>query len=173
MEIQENIVNRVAASGLITIDPADYYPAGERLEYDIKSNLYQGLILREKDFRAFLKEHDFSIYKDKAVAITCSADAIVPTWAYMLLASHMEPYAGRIIYGNVETLETILYLEALDKLDMEQFRDQRLVIKGCGDLPVPLSAYVELTRRLRQVARSIMYGEACSTVPVYKRKPGT
>ncbi|QEC52101.1 uncharacterized protein DUF2480 [Anseongella ginsenosidimutans] len=170
MEIQENIVNRVASSGLITIDPARYYTRGERVVYDVKENLFQGLILREKEFRAFLKEHDFSRYEGKLVAITCSADAIVPTWAYMLLASHMEPFAKKVVFGTPDTLETILYLEALDQLDLEQFRDKRLIIKGCADVPVPAAGYVELTNRLRKVAQSIMYGEACSTVPVYKRK---
>lgn len=170
MEIQENIVNRVAASGLITIDPAKYYPEGERVIYDIKENLFQGLILREKEFRAFLKDHDFSQYEGKFVGIICSTDAIVPTWAYMLLASHMEPFAKKVVFGNSETLETVLYLESLDQLDFEQFQDKRLIIKGCADVPVPAAGYVELTNRLRKVARSIMYGEACSTVPVYKRK---
>ena len=170
MEVQENIVNRVAASGLITIDPARYYPEGERMVYDVKENLFQGLILREKEFRAFLKEHDFSRYEGKFVAITCSADAIVPTWAYMLLTSHMEPYAKKVVFGTLETLETILYLEALDQLDAEQFTDKRLIIKGCADVPVPAAGYVELTNRLQKVAKSVMYGEACSTVPVYKRK---
>lgn len=163
-------MNRVAASGLITIDPASYYPEGERLVYDVKENLFQGLILREKEFRAFLKEHDFSQYKGKFVAITCSADAIVPTWAYMLLASHMHPYAKKTVFGTSETLETVLYLEALNQADLEQFRDKRLIIKGCGDVPVPEAGYVELTNRLRDLAQSIMYGEACSTVPVYKRR---
>lgn len=170
MEIQETIVNRVAASGLITIDPATYYPEGERVIYDIKNNLFQGLILREKDFRAFLKEHDFSLYEGKFVGIICSADAIVPTWAYMLLASHMEPYAKKVVFGDTDTLETVLYLEALDAVDFEQFRDKRVIVKGCADVPVPSAGYVELTNRLRKVARSIMFGEACSTVPVYKRK---
>lgn len=170
MEIQENIVNRVAASGLVNIDPADYYPRGERVLYDLEQNLFQGLMLREKDFRAFLKEHDFSQYDGKYVAVTCSADAIVPTWAYMLLASHMQPYAKKVVFGTVETLDTILYLDALDQLDLEQFRDKRLIIKGCGDIPVPTAGYVELTSRLRNVAQSIMYGEACSTVPVFKRR---
>lgn len=170
MEIQENIVNRVAASGLITIDPASYYPEGERLVYDVKDNLFQGLILREKEFRAFLKEHDFSRYQGKFVAVTCSADAIVPTWAYMLLASYMQPYAKKVVFGTNETLETILYLEALDRADLEQFKDKRLIIKGCGAVPVPVAGYVELTSRLRKLAQSIMYGEACSTVPVYKRR---
>lgn len=170
MEIQENIVNRVAASGLITIDPAKYYPEGERVIYDIKDNLYQGLILREKEFRSFLKTHDFSRYQGKLVGIFCSTDAIVPTWAYMLLTVHMEPYAKKVVSGDLQALETQLYLEALDQIDMEQYRDKRLIIKGCSDVPVPISGYVELTRRLQGVAKSIMYGEACSTVPVYKRK---
>lgn len=170
MEIQEKIVNRVAASGLVTIDPAVWYPEGERVVYDLKDNLFQGLILREKEFRAFLKEHDFSRYSGKLVAVTCSADAIIPTWAYMLLSVSLEPYAKRVVCGSREVLETLLFREALDQVDMEQFRDQKIVIKGCGDIPVPPSAYMELAARLKRVAKSVMYGEACSTVPVFKRK---
>ena len=170
MDIQENIVNRVAQSGLISLDPAEFFPAGERVVYDIKDNLFHGLMLREKDFREFVKQHDWAQYKGKHVAITCSSDAIVPTWAYMLLANKMAPYASTVIFGNLELLETVLFDRALANLDIEKYRDERIVIKGCGDIPVPVSAYVELTARLTGVAKSIMYGEPCSTVPIYKRK---
>ncbi|MFD2161852.1 DUF2480 family protein [Paradesertivirga mongoliensis] len=170
MDIQENIVNRVAQSGLISLDPAELYPAGERVVYDIKDNLFHGLMLREKDFREFVKQHDWSQYQDKHVAITCSSDAIVPTWAYMLLANKMAPYASTVVFGNLEALETVLFDRALAKLDIEKYRDERVVIKGCGDIYVPVSAYVELTAKLTAVAKSIMYGEPCSTVPIYKRK---
>lgn len=163
------IVNKVEQSGIITIDLEDYYPSGERVLFDIKELLFQGLILREKDFREFVKNQDWSKYKDKYVALTCSADAIVPTWAYMLLATQLEPYAKKVVFGNLETLETILYNEALNKLDLNAFKNARIVIKGCGNLPVPKAAYVEITRILRPVAKSIMYGEACSTVPLYKQ----
>src|SRR4051812_33249571 len=119
MDIQEEIVNKVAQSGLVSVDPASFYPQGERVLYDIKDNLYMGLILREKDFREFVKEHDWAQYTGKYVAITCSADAIVPTWAYMLLANRMALYAGEIVFGNLDTLETILFEKALKQLDVE------------------------------------------------------
>jgi len=165
----EPIVNKVAASGLTTIDLEDYYLKGDRLLFDIKDLLFQGLILREKDFREFVKNEDWSKYKDKYVAIFCSTDAIVPTWAYMLLTTHLEPFAKKVVFGNLDTLETILYNETLQKINVNDFKDARIVIKGCGNLPVPPSAYVELTRLLRPVAKSIMYGEPCSTVPLYKQ----
>jgi hypothetical protein len=170
MDIQENIVNRVAQSGLVSLDPAELYPAGERIVYDIKENLFHGLMLREKDFREFIKQHDWSQYQGKHVAITCSSDAIVPTWAYMLLGNKMAPFANTIVFGNLELLETVLFDRAINKLDVEKYRDERIVIKGCGDIPVPVSAYVDLTAKLTGVAKSIMYGEPCSTVPIYKRK---
>ena len=170
MDIQENIVNRVAQSGLISLDPAELYPAGDRLVYDIKDNLFHGLMLREKDFREFIKEHDWSQYQGKHVAIICSTDAIVPTWAYMLLGSKLQPYAATIVFGSLEQLESLLFDRALAKLDIEKYRNERVVIKGCGDIPVPVFAYVELTAKLTGVAKSVMYGEPCSTVPIFKRK---
>jgi len=170
MEIQENFVNRVAQSSLVTLDPADLFPAGDRVVYDIKDNLFHGLMLREKDFREFVKEHDWSQYQDKHIAVICSSDAIVPTWAYMLLSNKLAPYARTIVFGGLELLESVLFDRALASLDIEKYRDERVVIKGCGDISVPISAYVELTRKLTGVAKSIMYGEPCSTVPIYKRK---
>jgi hypothetical protein len=170
MEIQENIVNKVAQSGLVTLDPAAFYPEGERVVYDIKDNLFQGLILREKDFREFVKTHDWSQYDNKNVAVTCTADAIVPAWAYMLLANRLAPYAREVVFGNEEVLETVLFVKNIANMDVEQYRDQRLVIKGCGDIDVPVSAYVELTRKLTPVVKSLMFGEPCSTVPIYKKK---
>ncbi len=170
MDIQENIINKVAQSGLVTFDPASLYPVGERVLYDIKDNLFMGLMLREKDFREFIKVHDWQQYQDKYVAVTCSADAIVPTWAYMLLANKLNPYAKKVVFGDLNILETVLYEEAISKINLEAFRDQRVVIKGCGDITVPESAYVSLTFRLTAVVKSILYGEPCSTVPVYKRK---
>ncbi len=170
MEIQETIVNKVAQSGLMTVDLAHFAPQGERVAYDIKDNLFQGLILREKDFREFVKAHDWRQYQGKHVAITCSADAIVPTWAYMLLANRLESYAEAVVFGDLATLETILFERALEKLDIEQYRDQRVVVKGCGDTKIPESAFVTFTTMVSKVAKSIMYGEPCSTVPVFKRK---
>jgi hypothetical protein len=170
MEIQENIINKVAQSGLVTLDPAQFYAPGERVVYDIKDNLFHGLMLREKDFREFVKTHDWAQYQDKNVAVTCTADAIVPAWAYMLLANRLAPYARQVVFGDAEVLETVLFVKEVAALDVEQYRDQRVVIKGCGDLPVPVSAYVELTQKLTPVAKSLMFGEPCSTVPIYKRK---
>ncbi|WP_295721296.1 DUF2480 family protein [Mucilaginibacter sp.] len=170
MDIQENIVNKVAQSGLVTLDPAAFYPAGERVIYDIKDNLFHGLMLREKDLRDFIKEHDFTQYEGKNVGITCSADAIVPTWAYMLLANRMAPYAREIVFGDMAVLETVLFEKEIAKADLEQYSGQRVVLKGCGDTAVPVSAYVELTKRLTPIVKSIMFGEPCSTVPIYKRK---
>jgi hypothetical protein len=170
MDIQENIINKVAQSGLISFDLGDIYPSGERIVYDIKDNLFHGLILKEKDFREFVKQHDWTQYQDKHIAITCSADAIVPTWAYMLLANKMAPYAATIVFGSLETLETVIFERAIGNIDLGKYKDERVVIKGCGDIDVPVSAYTELTARLTKVAKSIMYGEPCSTVPIYKRK---
>jgi hypothetical protein len=170
MDIQENIVNKVAASGLITLDPADLYVKGERVIYDIKDNLFHGLILKEKDFREFVKEYNWAQYKDKIVGIICSADAIVPAWAYMLLANKMAPFAKDVVFGSGEALETILFEKAIEALEVEQYRDQRVVIKGCGDIPVPVAAYVSLAKKLTPVVKSLMFGEPCSTVPIYKKK---
>jgi len=170
MEIQENIVNKVASSGLLTLNLEEYYDQGERVLYDMKENLFHGLILREKDFREFIKTHDWASYAGKNVAIICSADAIVPTWAYMLLANKLKPFANEVVFGNLETLEAVLFTKALAKINLDAYAGERVVVKGCGDIDVPVSAYVEITNLLTPVVKSIMYGEPCSTVPVYKRK---
>ena len=127
-------------------------------------------MLREKDFREFIKTHDWSDYQDKNVAVICSADAIVPTWAYMLLATKLRPYANEVVFGDLAALEAVLFTKALAKIDLKAFANERVVVKGCGDVDVPVSAYVEITNLLSPVVKSIMYGEPCSTVPVYKRK---
>jgi hypothetical protein len=170
MDIQENFVNKVAASGLITLNLEEYYHTGERVVYDIKDNLFHGLMLREKDFREFIKAHDWATYTGKNIAIICSADAIVPTWAYMLLANKLKPYANEVVFGSLETLESVLFAKALAKIDLNAFAGERVVIKGCADIEVPVSAYVEITGLLTPVVKSIMYGEPCSTVPIFKRK---
>jgi hypothetical protein len=167
--MEDQLINKVAQSGLITIDLEEFYPPGERIVFDIKGFLFQELILREKDFREALKNHDWKNYTDKYVSLVCTADAIVPTWAYMLITTYLEPYAKRIVFGDLETLETVLYHELLSNLPVDQYKDARIVIKGCGTLPVPKAAYVELTRLLRPLAKSIMYGEPCSTVPIFKQ----
>lgn len=170
MDIQENFVNKVAASGLVTLNLEEYFHPGERIVYDIKENLFHGLMLREKDFREFIKTHDWSVYTGKNIAIICSADAIVPTWAYMLLANRMKPFANEVVFGNLETLEAVLFSKALAKIDVASFANERVVIKGCADIDVTVTAYVEITNLLTPVVKSIMYGEPCSTVPIYKRK---
>ncbi|AMM50514.1 hypothetical protein TH61_04065 [Rufibacter sp. DG15C] len=165
----EEFVNRVANSGLVTLNLEELLHPGERVVYDIKDNLFHGLMLREKDFRAFVKEHDWSQYTGKNVAIICSTDAIVPTWAYMLLASKLQPFVNRYVFGDVEALEQALLQDAIASIDIEQYKDAKLVIKGCGQIPVPTYAYVEIMQKLLPVASSIMYGEPCSTVPIYKK----
>lgn len=167
--MEHEIVNRVANSPLVTFNLEDYYHKGERLLYDIKDNLFQGMILREKDFRAFVKEFDWTQFAGKNVALTCSVDAIVPTWAYMLLATKIEPYANMVVFGDLKALEQALFQQALSRVDREEYAEAKVVIKGCSKLPVPEFAYVEITRLLRPVVSSIMYGEPCSTVPLYKK----
>jgi len=169
MEPGNEIINRVASSSIKTFDLEEYYEPGERVLLDIKDQLYQGMILKEKPFREFIKSHDWSQYKDKFVAVTCSEDAIVPTWAYMLLTSVMEPFARTVVFGALEDLEVRIFYDALSRVEWEQFRDAKVVIKGCSKVPVPTAAYVEATRRMRPYAASIMYGEPCSTVPVFKK----
>jgi hypothetical protein len=166
----EPIVNKVAESGLITIDLEELYTPGERVLFDIKGWLFEEIILKEKDFREQIKQHDWSIYSNKLVAVTCSADAIVPTWAFMLVATAVAPYAQQVIFGDLTRMEEVLFDAKLNLLDLTSFSDQRIVIKGCSKVNVPVSAYVRLTALLQPVVKSIMYGEPCSTVPVYKRK---
>jgi len=168
--MQETIVNKVAESGLITLDLEEYYPKEEIVVFDLKAHLFMGLILKEKDFRAALQNIDWSQYQSKNVALTCSADAIIPMWAYMLVASYLRPFANEIIFGNKETVISTLILKNLSKINGEEFTDKRIVVKGCGDVQIPESAYIEITNRLRPYAKSIMYGEPCSTVPIYKKK---
>ncbi|WMJ71560.1 DUF2480 family protein [Cytophagaceae bacterium ABcell3] len=165
----EGIVNRVEQSGIITLDLGEFYHPGERVVYDIKDNLFQELILREKDFRQFIKTNDWEVYKGKNVAIICSVDAIVPAWAYMLLASKLNQFAHKVVFGGLDHLEQALFHEQLLKINTNEFVDKRVVVKGCGDLPVPVFAYVEVTNLLTPVVKSLMFGEPCSTVPVYKK----
>ena len=167
--MSEEIINRVARSGLITFNLEDLFPEGERVLYDIKDNLWQEIALKEKDFREFVKEHDWSQYQDKYVALHCSADAIVPTWAYMLLTTKLAPFAKKVTFGTLSDLENTLYEEALAKIKPEDYMDARVVIKGCSDKAVPASAYVRITELLQPVAKVLMYGEPCSTVPLYKK----
>jgi len=167
--MEEGIVNKVAASSLLNVDLEDYYVKGPRMEIDLKDVLFMGQILREKDLREWVANNTWENYKNAYVAVFCSVDAIIPIWAYMLIASHLEPHANAFVFGNLVDLETMLYRQVIQDLDISPFDDQRVIIKGCGNLPVPPAAYVMLTAKLRPVAKSIMYGEACSTVPIYKK----
>lgn len=165
----ESIVNRVANSSLITFDLEQYYEPGERVLIDLKNVLFQGQILREKDLRDFVKDHDWRQYKEKFVAITCSADAIVPTWAFMLVAISVNPYAKKVVLGSLEQLEEKIFEEKLSAVRWENYQDAKVVVKGCSKISVPDSAYIEVVNKLRPIAGSIMFGEACSTVPLHKR----
>ena len=166
--MSDPLINKVSESGLLQFDLEELHQPGERVLFDLKGWLFEELILKEKDFREQIKNHDWTQYKDKFVALFCTADAIVPTWAFMLVATQLNPYAKKIVFGDLKKLEEELFQEQILKLNPETFRNQRVVIKGCGDVPV--SAFVELTNFLRPLAKSIMYGEPCSTVPVYKAK---
>ena len=166
----ETIVNRVATSGLVTLDLEDYYHPGQRVVYDLKDNLFMGMILKEKEFRAFLKEHDWSQYAGKNVAVTCTEDAIIPTWAYMLLTLHLQPHANTVVYGTRDDLAEKHYFDAIATIDPETYRGAKVVVKGCSKVPVPVAAYVELTRVLAPVVQSLLFGEPCSTVPLFKKK---
>ncbi|MFN5295481.1 MAG: DUF2480 family protein [Flavobacteriales bacterium] len=165
----EEIVNKVAASGLVTINLEEFYPAGDRVSIDLADQLWQGLALREKDFRSWIQTHDWSQYQEKHVAVFCSVDAIIPAWAFMLVASALSDYAVTVVQGNRNELEEVLFRNIVDGLDLTVYQDKRCVVKGCSNLPVPQSAYTHLVMRLRPVVRSIMFGEPCSTVPVFKR----
>lgn len=168
----ENIlVNKVAESGIITLNLEQYIPdATSVIVFDLKPFLFKELILREKDFRESLAAHDWQVYKGKNVAVTCSADAIIPMWAYMLVASALEPFAHYIKFGTQAQLETSMMLDAINNIDAGIYKDKRVVIKGCGDISIPEDAFVAITQKLRPEVKSLMYGEPCSTVPVYKKK---
>lgn len=167
--MDNEIVNKVSTSGIVTINLEDFYIKGERVLFDIKPLLFQELILKEKDFREFIKNNDWSQYQNKMVALTCTADAIVPTWAYMLLTLALKPFAKKVVFGDLQSLETLLFAEQLEKVDVKDYKDARVVIKGCGDIDLPKNAYVQLTALLQPYVKSIMYGEPCSTVPLYKK----
>ena len=162
-------INKVAESGIITIDLETYFPKEEIVVFDIKDYLFMGLILKEKDFRAALKELSLEKYEQKIVAVTCSADAIIPMWAYMLIAALLQPVCIDIILGTTDEVEKKLLLQNIQQIDVAAYMDNRVVVKGCGEKPIPEEAYLEITNKLRPVAKSIMFGEPCSTVPVFKK----
>lgn len=164
------MVNKVASSGLITLDLEQFLPKGEIVTFDLKDYLFMGLILKEKDYREALKNKVWDEYQDKNVAITCSADAIIPVWAYMLAVSYLEPVAKDVFLGTADEMHKHLLLQNIEAVNKETYADQRVVVKGCGEVPIDNVAYAAITKVLRPVAKSIMYGEPCSTVPIYKKK---
>jgi hypothetical protein len=168
--MEELVENKVDKSGLITISLDEFYIEGQRVLIDIKDLLYEGLILRERDIREFIKNENWENYQDKFVAITCSADAIIPMWAYMLITAALTPFAKKIVFGDLKNLEAQLFIEQIEKLNVEKFKNQRVIIKGCGKIPTPEAAFVAITTKLQPYVKSLMYGEACSTVPIYKLK---
>lgn len=166
----EEIINRVAQSSLITFNLEDLYVSGKRATLDISQWLDQGFILREKSFRQSVAAHDYTTYQDTYLALYCSTDAIVPAWAYLLVASHLQKICKRIVQGSLETLETILYTEKIGQIDITPYQNKPVIVKGCSDKPVPQNAYLLLIEKLQPVVRSLMFGEACSAVPLYKAK---
>jgi hypothetical protein len=169
MSNDQPLVNRVANSGLITINLENYFPQAEVVSFDLKDYLFMELMLKEKDFRAALKEHDWAQYEGKVLAAFCSTDAIIPMWAYMLIAANAAPFAADVFQGTPEQYYQLAFRQALASIDGAAYDQKRVVIKGCSDKPVPPAAYMELTRKLQPYAQSIMFGEPCSTVPVFKR----
>lgn len=168
--MEDIIINKVAESGLVTIDPATYYPKGEIIVFDLKEFLFMEMILKEKEFRQALKELDWNKYSGKLVTITCSVDAIIPLWSYMLVATYLGPVADQIFVGTKEQAFEKYFLKNIQNINAQDFEDMRVVIKGCGNKPIPEAVYVEIVTMLRPLVKSIMYGEPCSTVPVFKKK---
>ena len=168
--MSDEIINKVSNSKLITIDLEEFYPEGERVLFDIKDWLFEEIILKEKEFRGAVKNHNWSRYNNTYVALTCSVDAIIPSWAYLLLSSELAFYAKKIVVGNIELLETSLFQDIIKNLNIDSFEDKRIIIKGCTQKPIPPSAFSMLIRKIQPIAKTIMYGEACSTVPLFKRK---
>ena len=169
MPTEETLVNRVENSGLITLDLEQFLPKESIEVFDLKEHLVNGSVLMEKHFRESLLKVNWQDYKRKTVGLCCSSDALIPMWAYMLVSSYLEPVAEKLVFGNRNEVESALVKEAIDNVDVSKYQDARVVVKGCGKRPIPASAFVEITKKLRPVTRSLMYGEPCSTVPVYKR----
>lgn len=170
MEMEDGIINKVAASGIVQLNLEDYYPRTEIVVFDLKPYLFMELVLKEKDFRDALLKHEWARYRDKVVALTCSADAIIPMWAYMLAATYLAPVARELIFGDEKEAFRQTFIQNIRDIRGEDFSGERVFIKGCGELPIPEFAYMEITKKLIPHVKSIMYGEPCSTVPVFKRK---
>lgn len=168
--MSDEIKNRVAASKLVTIDLEEFYPPGERILFDIKKWLFKEQILKEIDFRNFVKEHDWTSYQNKYVALTCSADAIIPSWAYLLISVSLSPYVKQIVVGDLELLEIVIFKDIIDTIPLYNYKNKPIIIKGCSKKSIPQTTYSYLISKLLPVVNSIMYGEACSSVPLYKKK---
>lgn len=167
--MSNEIANRVASSQLVNIDLEDFYPEGERVLFDIKDWLFAGQILKEKDFRGSVKDHDWTAYQNKFVALICSADAVIPSWAYLLITVELSPFAKKIVVGNFDVLEISIFQEIINQIPIEKYINKPIIIKGCSDRSIPETAYTQLISKLLPIAKSIMYGEACSNVPLFKR----
>jgi hypothetical protein len=163
-------VNKVAESGLITIDLENWYPKGEIVVFDLKDYLFMGMIVKEKEFRDTLKNTDWEVYRNKMVSVVCSVDAIIPSWAFMLVASYLQPVCKELALATPEEMRKQVFLRNIQSINSVDYKDQRVIVKGCGDTPIGDFAYLEITRILRPVVRSLMYGEPCSTVPVFKKQ---
>lgn len=166
----DEIVNKVANSVLEVFDLEDYYPIGIRTQIDISQWLFEGFLLKEKDFREALKNHDWSQYQNQYVAIHCKTDAIIPAWSSILVTTYAASFAKKVVLGTINDLNTVLYQEILNQLDYSKYQDKPLILKGCSKKPVPESAYIFAVQHLQKVAKSIMYGEACSAVPLFKKQ---
>lgn len=168
--MSDEIVNKVAQSQLVTIDLEEYYPREMPVVFDLKPHLFMELIIKEKEFRAAMQEHDWAQYQDKVVTITCTADAIIPMWVYMLVTSYLQPVARQVLFGDERSAIQQMFLARITTIDTNEYIDKRIVVKGCGDVPIGEFAYVAITQLLRPIAKTIMYGEPCSTVPIFKKK---
>ena len=168
--MENEIINKVANSALKTIDLERLYPSGKRVLFDIKNWLFEELILKEKDFRAAVEAHDWTQYQDNFVAVTCTADAIIPSWALMLVTSKLVPFAKKVVIGDITILETTIFQEIIENLPVEEFKDKPVIVKGCSEKPVPDAAFSFLIEKLQPIVKSILFGEACSSVPIYKLK---
>lgn len=166
--MSNKIINRVANSKLVTIDLEDYYPKGERVLFDIKDWLFAEQILKENDFRESVKNYNWKGLQDKYVALTCSTDAIIPSWAYLLISVSLAPFAKKIVVGDLQLLESLIFQEIIDQLSTKEYEDKPCIIKGCANKPIPQTAYIQLISKLIPIAKSVMYGEACSNVPLFK-----
>ena len=169
MTMAKEIVNRVANSKLVTFDLEEFYPDGERMQLDISNWLFEGIVLRENEFRVFVKEHDWQQYKDAYLSVSCGTEAIIPAWAYLLISLEATPFAKKVVIGTSQDLETIIFSELIGSMDLSDLLDKPVIIKGCAHKPIPENAYLFLAQKLQPIAKSIMYGEACSSVPLYKQ----